>query len=300
MKKSISSLLSLTQETFAVCDVTGIPIAVSFPNHGIDFAYKSPFVKYNNILKVTALAPSQIRALPKVILAGITLSVLSHHNLLNRHEISAVEANVYFQLVPSHTLLGCIKFFTSPISQGMLEILPKISIDSMKDKVQYSTKENVIENYVKACREIINPTPSQSVSITTTSVIDFKPKSITVKALTPELRREAKEVLSHLSTDFLMSPKLLSILKIVVQKENLITLGDEMRAKIISRLEPMETSYSNRMIQILTLCQKPTSHAEVEKKDVADNIGRLSDAFEIVTKRKSLAEILASKTQNKA
>ena len=301
-KSSLSSLLSLHKQTFIICEITGIPLSISFPNCGIDFNYKSPFTKYNNILKVAQLPPEKIRSLPKVTLAGITLAILSHHNLLNRHDVSAVEANVYFQLLPSHLLISVIKFFTSTISQSTIEILPHFSLDSIQDKVEFSTRENLLENYIKACREIINPTPSNQVNIISTSLISGSSswKKVEIKSLTPELRKEAKDILAELNKDFLMSPKLSSILKIVAQKDNLITLGDEMRAKIISRLEPMDTPASKRMISILLSCQKNANHAEQIKKNlIEEDMARLSDTFDIVTKRKSLAEILQSKISAK-
>lgn len=301
-KHSLSHLLKLQNSTFIVCEVTGIPLSISFPNCGIDFNYKSPFTKYNNILKVATLSPEKIRALPKVTLAGITLAILSHHNLLNRYDVSAVEANVYFQLLPSHLLISVIKFFTASISSSTIEILPHFSLDSIQDKAEFSTRENLLENYIKACREIINPTPSNQVNIISSSPISGSStwKKVEIKSLTPELRKEAKDILSELNKDFLMSPKLSSILKIVVQKDNLITLGDEMRAKIISRLEPMETSASKRMISILLSCQKNANHAEIIKKNIIEeDMSRLSDTFDIVTKRKSLAEILKDKMNSR-
>jgi hypothetical protein len=234
-KSSLSSLLSLHKQTFIVCEITGIPLSISFPNCGIDFNYKSPFTKYNNILKVAQLPPEKIRSLPKVTLAGITLAILSHHSLLNRHDVSAVEANIYFQLLPSHLLISVIKFFTSTISQSTIEILPHFSLDSIQDKVEFSTRENLLENYIKACREIINPTPSNQVNIISTSLI-----------------------------------------------------------------LPMDTPASKRMISILLSCQKNANHAEQIKKNlIEEDMARLSDTFDIVTKRKSLAEILQSKISAK-
>jgi hypothetical protein len=82
MKKSISSILSLTEETFISCEVTGIPLIVNFPNCGIDFYYKSPFTSSKNIKKVTSLPSQALHSLPKPVLAGIFLGQLTHLNMI--------------------------------------------------------------------------------------------------------------------------------------------------------------------------------------------------------------------------
>lgn len=300
MKKSLTSILSLSSTTFIVCPVTGIPLSVSFPNCGFDFHYTSPLAKFSNIQKVLELPSTKLYSLPKVILSGITLSLLSHHHLISNHSLTAAEANTYFQLIPSSTLVAAIKFFASPISAAMIEVLPKLSIDSIRDKVEFSTETDLLNNYLLSCKEIVNPTPVQSINIISTST-PVKSKIIEVKTITPEIRKEAKEVLHHLYQDELASPKLLSILKIVVQKDNLVTLADDMRDKLIARLEPLATSHSKRMIEILLSCKKNQHLSEQIKKSlISDDLSRVSDDFAIVKTRKSLAEILASKTMPKA
>ena len=266
MKKSITSLLSLTQETIVECEITGIPLTISFPACGIDFHYTSPFAEYKNIKKIAALPSQELHKLPKPILAGVLLGILNHHDLVEKVEITATEANVFLQLVSIPVMLSAIKLFSSPFSSSLLAFFPKISLSSLREEVEYSTATDIISSYCKTCKEIINPAPSSSVAVVST--LPSYVKKIEVHSLTPELRREAKELVSELADDDFMTPKLLSILKIVVQKENLVTLADEMRAKLITRLEAFETKESKRFIEILQYCDKNAHLSEKIKKNL--------------------------------
>lgn len=286
MKTSITSLFSLSSTSFLICETTGIPLSISFPNHGIDFTYSSPFSLYSNILKVTSLPSVDLHKMPKVILSGITLGILSHLSLVERNHLTAAEANIYFQLLPSSLLVSAIKFFSSLETKKYIEVFPHFSLSSIKENVEFSTTANLLENYIKVCREIINPPREESTSTVTIINSDIKPVKVAKqKSLTPEIRNEAKTLVSVLASDVLMTPKLLNILKLVVQKENLITLDNTLRNKIIERISLFETNEATRFISILS------SFA----REGGIELDRVSDDFAITKTKKSLAEILASK-----
>lgn len=294
MKKSITSLLSLKDETFISCEITGIPLVVSFPACGIDFHYTSPFAEYKNIKKVASLSSQELHKLPKPILAGLLLGILSHHNMVEKVEISATEANAFLQLVSTPTLVSAIKLFTLPTSQSIIDFLPRLSLASLREEVYCSSANDLVLSYTKTCKEVINPTPSASVNVI--SNMPSYVKKVEVHSLTPELRSEAKAIVSILAEDMLMTPKLLSVLKLVVTKENLVTLADEMRKKLITRLEAFETTESKRFIEILNHCDKNAHLSEKIKKNLLDEeLSRASDIFPAAQVRKSLKEILAER-----
>jgi hypothetical protein len=297
MKKSITSLLSLKGETFVSCDITGIPLIISFPACAIDFSYISPFADIKNIKKVCSLQSQELHRMPKPILAGILLGLLSHLSLIERVEISATEANAFLQLVSTSSLVSAIKLFSavqSNSSHSIIDFLPRLSLSSLREEVYCSTANDLILSYTKTCKEVINPTPSQSVTIIST--LPSYVKKVEVHSLTSELRQEAKNLVSILAEDMLMTPKLLAVLKLVVQKENLVTLNDEMRKKLIVRLEAFETTESKRLIDILNHCDKNAHLSEKIKKNLLDEeLSRASDTFPAAQHRKSLSQILAEK-----
>jgi hypothetical protein len=66
------------------------------------------------------------------------------------------------------------------------------------------------------------------------------------------------------------------------------------------KLEVFETKEAKELISILESCKKNAHLSEqIKKKIVDEDFSRLSDTFEIVKTRKTLAEILAEKIQPK-
>jgi len=282
---SITSLLHLQNSTAITCPITGITLTVSFPNCGIDFTYQNPLSSYKNIKKIASLPPAKLHSLPKNILAGVLLGVLSHANLLEKFETSSTEANIFFQQIPSSLLCNAIKLFSQEFSSSFLEVLPHFSLSSIHENTAVSTAEDMLKNYCTICREFINPIPNNKVNI----IIPSHSKETKPTAyFTPEIRKEAKECIKEMEKDILMYPKLHSILKLLVTKENLITVSDEMRQKVLDRIEAFQTPASIRFTEILTRCGKNSKNIDMD---------RLSDTFEIVTTRKTLSEILAEKAE---
>jgi hypothetical protein len=239
MKSSISSLLNLKNETTAICPITGICYLVSFPNLGIDFSFKSPFTKYENIEKIISLSSTELRKLPKVTLAGIVLAALKYNDMVTMHSIQAFEANTYLQLLPSSQLVSSLKMI-SIMGEYKRELLPTLSLDSLKENVEYSTRTDLLSNFLKACSDIINP-PASTVIETTSISTSVKEERKAKKSILSEDKKALKEAVSTLATDSLTSQKLANILYAIQDGNTLINMDNTIRDKLISRLAIYET-----------------------------------------------------------
>ena len=287
MKQSISSVLNLKTETVVICPVTGISYSITFPNMGIDFTFQSPFCKYENVETVMKRSHLELRKLPKTILAGITLAALKYNDMITYHTISVFEANTYFQLLPTAHLISAIKTI-SMLAAYKKHLLPTLSLDALKDEVEFSTRTNLLLNFLKACSDIINPPVRERVETQTTITTAFhglKAKKA-IKTVAVEDKKKLKEAVSILAKDTLTSVKLASILFNLCEGNILIGMDNTIRSKIIDKLDIYETPAAETIISLLNKYNN-----EIED----DAFDRISDDFAITKARKTLAEILADR-----
>jgi len=291
MKHSVSSAFHLTSSTSITCPVTGIAMEVNIPNMGIDFTFYSPFVKFANIQKLAEQPTQKLKELPSSILSGILLGTLHHYGMAESHEIEAWEANIYIQNCSKHEIISAIRFLSN-IPSSSREILPSLSLHSFKETVQYSSGNNIINTYIKTCRDIINPPADENVSILSSSSDSGVKKTKEIKKykkLSSEERTKIKELIAEISTDVLATSKLINILKIMAQKENIYNTAQETKEKIVKRLEELQSSASLELADII----KRATPSLAMQEDM--DFSRASDTFAIVKTRKSLSEILAAK-----
>lgn len=291
MKQSISSILNLKNETMVICPVTGISYAIEYPNLGIDFTFQSPFLKYQNVEAIISKSHIELRKLPKVTLAGLTLAALKYNNMITFHTITVFEANTYFQLLPTAQLISALKMI-SVLSEYKKELLPTLSLDALKDDVEFSTRTNLLLNFLKACSDIINPPATATIA---TSSIEISSTSTTgkkkaLKSITIEDKKSLKEAVSILAKDTLTTTKLASVLYNLCEGSILIGMDNTIRAKIIDKLDIYETPAAETIIALLNKYNN-----EIEE----DAFDRASDDFSIVKERKSLAEIIADRKASK-
>lgn len=294
MKHTISSTFHLTQTSAITCPVTGIAMQINIPNMGIDYEVYSPFVKFSNVKKVLEQPSQKIKELPTSILSGMLLAVLNHYGMAEQHEIESWEANIYIQNCSKHEIISAIRFLSN-ISSSTRDALPSLSLHSFKESVEHSNTSNIINTYIKTCRDIINPPADENVSvISSETIINKTEKKAGKKSLSSSERSRIKELIQEVSTDELMTSKVLNILKIVAQKDNIYTISQELKEKLIIRLEELSSPAS---IELASIIKKATPSI-IQQEDM--DLSRVSDTFAIVKTRKSLSEILAAKQKREA
>lgn len=287
MNKSISSLLSLRNETFAVCPITGIPYTISFPCLGLDFSYKSPFASHKNLKKICEVESTELKKLPKVTLAGIVLAIMKERQLIEENHIPSFQANTYFQLISSHSLTMAVKFFYA-IEEKKIDILPRFALSSISFEVEYSSTTNMLENYIKACKDILHPPVEDKISISDIDIPSLhSPATQKVKSLSTEDKKSIKTLTLEVASDALCNVKLGNVLKLLNDGNTIISIAPELRAKIINRLETLATPSSLLLVNFLNK-YNPTT-------EFLSEIDRASDDFAITKAKKTLAEILADR-----
>ena len=287
MKQSISSILNLKTETVVICPVTGISYSINVPNMGIDFTFQSPFCKYENVEAVMKRNHLELRKLPKTILAGITLAALKYNDMITFHNISVFEANTYFQLLPTAELISALKTI-SYLTEYKAKLLPTLSLDALKDDVEFSTRTNLLLNFLKACADVINPPAREAFAMQTTITTSFHGLKArkAIKTVAMEDKKKMKEAVSILAKDTLTSSKMAGILFNLCEGNILIGMDNTIRAKIIDKLDVYETEASETIIFLLN------KYNNTIEDDAFD---RISDDFAITKTRKTLAEILADR-----
>lgn len=293
MFKALTSILALSNTTFSICPTTGIPYSLSFPNLGIDFIQKSPFSSSKNISLLASKKVEELRKLPKVTLAGISIACLRQQNLLEMHEVPVYQANIYFQLCSTFTLINAIHFISS-LRDSEREILPSLSLSSFSEIPVEANKSNnhLLFNYIKTCREVLHP-PEETGIIIEEYAAKVVNSTSSPRIKTKTISKEDKAILcnaiKNVSEDFLASPKLIQVIRLLPESNTILSMDDSIRNKLISKLEVLQSPSSLIIINMLKKFSQMLSIEDME---------RASDSFAIVKAKKSLSEILAERKQN--
>lgn len=284
-KTTVSTLLSLTKQTFSICPVSGIPYSVSFPNLGIDFTHKSPYATLSNIKTIADLPFPKLKALPKVTLAGILLAYMRFTNLCEAHNIRSIDCNIALQLCTTHSLISAIKRIND-IPTRKLARLPKLSFSAMTQVVEHSTTQDMLNDWLEACNEVLHPTTVEDVeieelTISTSTVVAKKPKNISV-----DDKKALKANIAEVSKDPLCSVKLATVLNYLTDGMSMITMDSSMRSKIIEKLKTFNSDAATAIIRMLN------KYGEILEDNFMD---RAMDNSAIVKAKPSLSEILAAR-----
>jgi hypothetical protein len=279
-------------KTLAACPITGIVIRIDIPRISIGkiLEYPNPFSVFENAQGIAKLEFIEQNKIPPTILSGVLLSVWNHFHLIEDH-LTGIQRNEILIPVPPYHLISAIRFF-SDITMKESYMLPRISLDS--EQIRDSSILDVVRNYTLTCKQTLSP--DQAYSEQSSRVLSYTKINKATKrdSITSELRNKAKDLVNTLANESELSPKLLSILRLICQKNNLITLHYTIRDKVISRLEGINTIASIALIDILKNVEKNLSTAErlfkQEDDEKMDSI--FPDIPSLPEKKKTLKELL--------
>lgn len=150
--------------TLAVCNVSGIAVAMDIPTIGVCLDYYNPIAHKGNCFDLAQLPADKLMAFDSVILAGILLSVMHHNNLLVKDSNSAALRNVLIQSIPKETII-CLSSFYATLPKDRLDELPSIRIAPVDtNERRPSTTKDVLMQHAKDIRNILNPPQVDEVS----------------------------------------------------------------------------------------------------------------------------------------
>ena len=253
MSKYLSELNRI-DNFIAACPVTGVTISLNIPKiPNLVMEYQNPLSYISNAKAIASLSFKDKSNLPIEVLAGSILTLLSHYEM-KECKLSATECNFLLSECSHFTLHRFLSLFTS-YSSAKIARFPHFSFESLITSSAISeslnkavTVQDSILSYIEAC-EYKEPVEVKT-TIETTSKLPISKKEIT-KKFTSEDRKTYKTLLNSVIANSLFNSKIIGLLTIVSQKDNIITLSSAIRSKLIDKLESTENENSNKLADLI-------------------------------------------------
>ena len=274
VKHKIIAFASQEQQ-LAFCTITGIQISIATPAiQGYALEYKNPYSILKNALDIGKLPFHSKNSIPRSILAGCLLTLLSHYNKVS-DKLSAAERNLVLQEASPYALHSMLSLFAEH-TKDAISYYPSLSLASEHTSLGIS---DMLMNYCKA--------QTAGVEIETKySVTQIKVKKTKAYSITSTVREELKDAISLFLSNNSVNTKLAAILKLCGQQNNLLEIDDGIFSRIITKLNDISTPEA---------CSLASLFMEVRAKknvSVEETLERFSDSYQ---KPLTLAEIIARK-----
>lgn len=257
-----------------VCPISGISVQIEVPHIvGKTYTYPHPLSIVVNAIGIAKLSYKEKASLGNELLAGATLSLLSHYQLI-QDKLSSVERNFLLQQCSTYQLHSLLHAIVSA-SKATIANWPHIAFSQ---SIAHSTPANQIQDYISI---ITGAYTSDSTTSYTSISTTQKQKKQKQKSVSKELRAHINSLISDILP--LISAKVIQVLKITAQGNNLYNLNPSLRSKLVAKLQEIDS------LQALTL-------ADIIANAATEEVEEVSSSFVEDRPRKSLLEILASKT----
>jgi hypothetical protein len=263
------SKVQYNRKQLGICPITGISVTIEVPVIlNKVYSYPHPFSIIPNAIGIAKLSYKDQLSLGNEIMAGVCISLLSHYNLIS-DKLSSIERNLVLREANAFTLYTLASTIVQA-SKFSINNWPKISL------AEFSCY--TITDYIKIIRgeaEVSNSASTYSYSTTTKQKKEKKEKNVS-----SDLRKLIKNLIIGITP--LFPAKVIQVLQIMSQGNNLYNLNEALKTKLITKLESIEDDRTFRLAQII----RDSSNAE-------DEID--SQVFGPIPTSKTLAEILAEK-----
>lgn len=276
------------QEQTITCNISGITTTIITPIlpklKNISYSGLHPLASLETCQELARMRYSQEHIfLSPTILAGAILSILYHLEL--RHDnVPAYEANAILATLPPFTL-STILAFAGTLEKRHASRIPSLSLEEREAQTLVMWHNDCEDAFASAIAE------RQYYQAVEVKKIQTKeqPKLI-------EIRKQARSILKNLQDMDALPSKLSSILTTLLQKDILLTVGQELRGKVCIALRLLDIPDSLELAGIIEDAHNLISKTDKTKASLFDNeIDRVSDMSEF--KPKTLAEILAAAQQ---
>jgi len=275
------------QQVLVVCPYTGIASALTLCEiPGKVLEAKHPLAEFAVAKEIVKEGVAYLRKLEPSILSGLMLSIYKHYGLIHFGRESAIEQNTLLQSAGTECLIRALSL-SRAFTVKNLEYIPEFSLDWSTHASAYSLAESLF-SYIRLIQDSIFPPAQTKAEIDTTSIklkklVSTKKPASNFDAEFKAAKVEAK-VLIQAS---LLEQKFKGFLIQLFSGKNLLMINDELRAKVVARLEANNEA---RLAEIVRDMVDPFINVEA----FDDAFDRASDSFTPRPKR-SLADILAAK-----
>ena len=298
--KSLYKRMKTSKLSLEVCPITGIIIEINAPFLPSSLSskilsYENPLSRIENARELALLPYSELSKVSPHILAGIFLTLLTHYSLIEDH-LSSTERNELLCTIPTYYLCEAINFIASQTARR-IAIFPHISLDIKSfnsSEIKYDSIYSLVRNYIFICNE--NLLPSIYSYSSDTEVIKKEKKEAKEEALSIEAKKRIKNIISTLIDTNTLPNKLVNLLKLLTQGNNLVLMSSSVRNKLIEVLAdfPLAFSLKEELEAIRDSIQNVESLFKQEKA-VEEEFESFSDNLPSYGKKLSLKEILESK-----
>ena len=190
-----------------------------------------------------------------------------------------------------------MRFITS-CSRRRISLFPRLSLASTS--TEYSQPTQLIINYIQVCTASTLPTLHEDMEISRAKNL-AKIGKVSKLSVESSTRKEVKNLITGLIGEGVLSSKVITILKLVSQGDNLATLNDSLRDKLVDKLKTVESDRATRLASILSSSSKSLTSAEQAFKQEYDSaLDTLTSDLPAYKVRRSLKEILAEKNAIKS
>lgn len=322
MKISPRVCLTKQQEVQAcVCLKTGIVSALVVPQvpkgskgEAFVFEYIHPLSYWSNAQGMVKAGRAYLAQLEPQMLAGLILTTFGHYSLLDRYELSAVEANEILCTASKDSLTELL-VLAGLLTEKNSEYTPALTLE-WKDLRYAQTIDAQLLEYIKTLRSEFIAIPqadatSQRIKILNASVgqgrtfkngVQYLSKKqvmasfekefeVTFKAAKLEIKGLILDLYANTSRIPGLTLKLIDFLQALTAGRNLVAMSNEIRIKLQEKLNALSCPETSRIAELLKACYNP--YDIFAKAD--EGLDRASDAFTKPQAPRSLKEILEAK-----
>jgi hypothetical protein len=288
---SIKNRFSLSYDrkthSLGYCPVTGIILEIKIPAlpPSILLTYKNPLADMSNAIDVMNLPYWQISKTKIEVIAGCLLTILQHHDLI-QDKLSSVERNEILCTFPAFDLYSLAKTIIT-FSHNKLARCPRLSL---RECCSFHIPE-LLKIYTLQCVNCDAVEKEETIIISVHNKlgeVKVQTKEVT-KTINNDTKKRVRYLISTIIEKEVLNPKIITVLKIISQGNNISTASNEVKTKLIEKLDTLTSSEATELSNILFDSMQDTGSTEKESGLADISYG----------KRKTIKEILAEKQQQK-
>ena len=282
--------MKTSKTQLAVCPITGILLSMDIPFiPNKIYSYENPLSRIDNAREIASMEYKEQSKISPHILSGILLTILSHYELIEDH-LSSTERNTLLSTIPPYHLCDAMRLIAS-CSRKRIELFPKISLSSTS--TEYSQPTQLLINYIEVCRATLAPTLREARIERDYKITKTKEDKSSITSLT---KKRAKNLVASLIQEEILNPKVVTLLKLICQGDNLVTLNSTVREKLVNKLRTMTSTSSAQLADLIEDTEKDITSAErAFKQEYDEELNTLTSDMPAYRERKSLKDILAEK-----
>ncbi len=286
IKKRFSLSYNCKTHSLGYCPITGIILELKIPSlpPSILLTYRNPLADISNAVRFFSFPYSEISKTKIEILAGCLLTILQHHDLI-QDKLSSVERNEILCAFPAFQLFSLANLITLSSANR----IANFPILSLAECCAFSIPE-LLKNYTQCCIESSKEKREETVTVSIQTVdARLTNKKEAIKVINNDTKKRIRYLISTIIEKEVLNPKIVTVLKIISQGNNISTASNEVKTKLMEKLDTLTSSESEELSNILF-----DSMQIEESKEKESGLSDISYG-----KRKTIKEILAEKQQQK-